>query len=1542
MASKGVTTDLVIRTSEIKTKPLDDLLVTLEKLTVALDALDKEGGPASKSLQELTSEARKFEQVAAELAGRKALLESFEGAQRGADLAKKSLVEAKRALEEFQATLPEKKKDRTADQAAQFDALSKAVKAATTSARQAEKSLGTTSDKLQAIGIDASNAAEELQRLAAAERAAVAGLDRATVNVQGYSQALRDQKQALRDKAAAEAATAAAAESAAAAARKAEQAESDRLALLEAAGRARQQQQGQEMAAGELATIREYEERERRRAEAIKATTDALARQRAQEKEAASNLRVLGIGAEKAAEDYRKLADEARDLASKAAPSTRTLAQEIGKLANPAREAAMSMGEIEQALAAVTQRQARASQAFHQGEDDLKQLAQDHLLLGKALRETERQAGALDGYREAQQQFERTGSALERARQALASYAAQARASGTSDDALEQGLREQRAELDRLVGAYQRQAAAVSQMGGRLREAGVDLRNLADAEARIVQQAQALRRALDAASDSTTRLGQATQRAQEAGRKWGDEQRTALSLTQRIRGQILSLTAAYVGLFGVINEARASLDAVTSMQAVTNRMAVAFGDDPQEVSRQLKMVEADADRLGTSLRGAAEGYSRFAVAARSGGASAEETFFVFSKMSEVSRVFKLSAEEQKRVFKALEQMMSKGKIQAEELSQQLGDSLPGAMSMMAKAMQMSPAELFKAMEKGQVSAKNLVLFANEYAKAVQDQVVTASKSWQAELQRLDTSLYKFRQNVGSGGFAESMGALARALSDALDSEDGRKAAQALSDVFGFVADAARQVIPVVQGFFAAVSGGVQLIKEFGTDLTELANGLRSMIGLDAARPVEDLNEALRELGRVLAEIALAAAVAMMLKFGGAAAAAGSAVTSFGAAVVAALTGGGGIAAALTVVQGGVAALTAAWAGLNVVARAFILVGVFEVFKAIGDAAYESSLAVRQFGAGLVFLLKVPGAALEGAEGMRRLIDETNDYSRALDDGVAAEKRAAKAREDAAKRSAAAWEKAKGYALPGSEVAGESRRLAARGAAAAQDRENALLPKEPILLAADDTKKAEAEARKAQKAYEALLRTVDRGLDAMELKGAKGGARELEEALAAIDQQYEQLYEKIEQLNKSDRKAAVARADAAKELIKANTRVEFERKAAAERLTGIEAERDALLEAAKARAEVDPGAALQVQQELIEITTRYRDRVIEAAEAALLLAEAQGRIADAAKFRATITKAKAFDPQAELRQAQITDLQKQLDLQTQLRDTQIARVQAQVDPTGVDTAAETARIMAEFQGRLTAITAQIRELATAGGDLALVGQIDALNAKLAVTDQRAVDVQNQVVQSFGSGLTEVFMESTSAIAKWARGVGSFSDAWVAARDSVRNFAASFLQMLAQILAQKAALNLINGLLGGGQSANFVGPQEPTVWQGLLGSFSKLATMHNGGIVGSPGGWSQSAPALAFAGAPRFHSGGLPGLAADEVPAILQRGEEVLSRDNPRNILNGGGMTQAAPTSPGITVVNTIDPEQVVAAGLSDRAFVNYIAANKSQVRKAIGL
>ena len=63
-----------------------------------------------------------------------------------------------------------------------------------------------------------------------------------------------------------------------------------------------------------------------------------------------------------------------------------------------------------------------------------------------------------------------------------------------------------------------------------------------------------------------------------------------------------------------------------------------------------------------------------------------------------------------------------------------------------------------------------------------------------------------------------------------------------------------------------------------------------------------------------------------------------------------------------------------------------------------------------------------------------------------------------------------------------------------------------------------------------------------------------------------------------------------------------------------------------------------------------------------------------------------------------------------------------------------------------------------------------------------------------------------------------------------------------------------------------------------------------------------------PALAFAHAPRMHNGGWAGLRPDEVPAILQRGERVLSRQEAA----GYGRGQSA--APNISVtINARDAE-----------------------------
>jgi hypothetical protein len=73
-------------------------------------------------------------------------------------------------------------------------------------------------------------------------------------------------------------------------------------------------------------------------------------------------------------------------------------------------------------------------------------------------------------------------------------------------------------------------------------------------------------------------------------------------------------------------------------------------------------------------------------------------------------------------------------------------------------------------------------------------------------------------------------------------------------------------------------------------------------------------------------------------------------------------------------------------------------------------------------------------------------------------------------------------------------------------------------------------------------------------------------------------------------------------------------------------------------------------------------------------------------------------------------------------------------------------------------------------------------------------------------------------------------------------------------------------------------------------GIGGIFAPV--LHSGGMVGSTTS-SRMIPALAFAGAPRMHSGGWAGLRPDEVPAILQKGERVLSR---RELAAQGGPQQ----------------------------------------------
>jgi hypothetical protein len=84
-------------------------------------------------------------------------------------------------------------------------------------------------------------------------------------------------------------------------------------------------------------------------------------------------------------------------------------------------------------------------------------------------------------------------------------------------------------------------------------------------------------------------------------------------------------------------------------------------------------------------------------------------------------------------------------------------------------------------------------------------------------------------------------------------------------------------------------------------------------------------------------------------------------------------------------------------------------------------------------------------------------------------------------------------------------------------------------------------------------------------------------------------------------------------------------------------------------------------------------------------------------------------------------------------------------------------------------------------------------------------------------------------------------------------------------------------------------------KPSIGKALLptSTSAPVGLYHSGGIVGYGASQSRYVHPAYFENAPRYHAGGFGGLRPNEVPTIMERGEEVLTRGDPRHRWNGGG-------------------------------------------------
>lgn len=163
--------------------------------------------------------------------------------------------------------------------------------------------------------------------------------------------------------------------------------------------------------------------------------------------------------------------------------------------------------------------------------------------------------------------------------------------------------------------------------------------------------------------------------------------------------QVLLYGTAYRGLAFVTALPGQIINAAKSQQQYNNALKTAT-QDTGTFGKELLFVDNVQRAFGLNLETTRSGFTRLYASMAPANFDSGSIEKLFTGISAATAALQLTPDKAERVIYAFGQMASKGQIMSEELKGQLGDVLPGALAIFAKAAGMSVKEFSKAMEDG--------------------------------------------------------------------------------------------------------------------------------------------------------------------------------------------------------------------------------------------------------------------------------------------------------------------------------------------------------------------------------------------------------------------------------------------------------------------------------------------------------------------------------------------------------------------------------------------------------------------------------------------------------------------------------------------------------------------------------------------------------------------------------------------------------------------------------------------------------------------------
>lgn len=213
-----------------------------------------------------------------------------------------------------------------------------------------------------------------------------------------------------------------------------------------------------------------------------------------------------------------------------------------------------------------------------------------------------------------------------------------------------------------------------------------------------------------------------------------------------------SLGGSVAGVFAGLASGAAIISIVNTtakVQSLSNAIRFA-SDSATQGELSMQWLSNFSNKWGVSLNAATEGFRTFQGAMIKTKFTSNEVRKMFEQVSMGGIAMGLSAEDTKGTFLALGQIMGKGKVQAEELRGQIGERVPGAFAIAARAMGVTTAQLDKMMSTGQLLAEDfLPKFAEEMSKTFSSGAIDNVDSMTSNINRLGSAWLELQVAMGS-------------------------------------------------------------------------------------------------------------------------------------------------------------------------------------------------------------------------------------------------------------------------------------------------------------------------------------------------------------------------------------------------------------------------------------------------------------------------------------------------------------------------------------------------------------------------------------------------------------------------------------------------------------------------------------------------------------------------------------------------------------------------------------------------------------------------